>query len=67
MVLHGSGYIHIKNMFLTLATLLQLQQILCDAQMKTFDISLDSNIVAICEKRKEERKRKEEEKGEEEW
>lgn len=54
-------------MFLTLATLLQLQQILCDAQMKTFDISLDSNILAICEKRKEERKRKEEEKGEEEW
>lgn len=35
--------------------------------MKIFDISLDSNIVAICEKRKEERKMNEEEKGEEKW
>lgn len=35
--------------------------------MKTFDISLDSNIVAICEKRKEDRKMNEKEKGEEEW
>lgn len=35
--------------------------------MKTFDISLDSIIVAICDKRKEERKMNEEGKGEEEW